>query len=164
MHAQRKSSQVVMNPGPIMFLNAGAKVGRKANKPLRRFVVKILIPSIALVLAFGYGCASKKPGNSIPTNQEVTDLRPLPQPPTEMAYTAAPAPEPLVTQTPTAATPAGPVYAAPYGATYTVKKGDTLFRIAKDHYGDGKQWQRSASANPGVTPNALRVGQKLVVP
>ena len=34
--------------------------------------------------------------------------------------------------------------------SYTVKKGDTLYRIAKDHYGDGKQWTKIASANPGV--------------
>ena len=49
-------------------------------------------------------------------------------------------------------------------ANYTVKKGDTLYRIAKDRYGDGKQWQKIASANPGVTASTLRVGQTLVIP
>jgi 5'-nucleotidase/UDP-sugar diphosphatase len=49
-------------------------------------------------------------------------------------------------------------------ANYTVKKGDTLYRIAKDRYGDGKQWQKIASANPGVSASTLRVGQTLVIP
>lgn len=50
------------------------------------------------------------------------------------------------------------------GANYTVKKGDTLFHIAKEHYGDGKQWKRIAAANPGVTATSLKVGQILVMP
>jgi len=44
-----------------------------------------------------------------------------------------------------------------------VKHGDTLFSIAKTHYGDGKKWQQIASANPGVTPASLKVEQKLVM-
>ena len=47
---------------------------------------------------------------------------------------------------------------------YTVKHGDTLFRIAKMYYGEGKKWQQIAAANPGVTPASLKVGQKLVMP
>ena len=50
------------------------------------------------------------------------------------------------------------------GSRYTVKPGDTLYHIAKVHYGDGKQWQQIASANPGVTPTSLRIGQVLVMP
>jgi 5'-nucleotidase len=49
-------------------------------------------------------------------------------------------------------------------ATYTVRKGDTLFKIAKDHYGDGKQWSRIVAANPGLTPASLKAGQKLHLP
>ena len=55
-------------------------------------------------------------------------------------------------------------YASVDGGTYTVKKGDTLYRIAKEHYGSGKQWQKIAAANPGASPQTLRVGQKLVIP
>jgi 5'-nucleotidase len=47
---------------------------------------------------------------------------------------------------------------------YKVKKGDTLYRIAKTQYGDGKKWIQIASANPGVTPQSLKVGQMIVVP
>ena len=35
--------------------------------------------------------------------------------------------------------------------SYTVQKGDTLYKIAKTHYGDGKQWNRIVAANPGVS-------------
>ena len=69
------------------------------------------------------------------------------------------APAAAVTQTPTVA--AAPAAA---GSSYTVKKGDTLFHIAKEHYGDGKKWQQIAAANPGVTPTSLKVGQTLVMP
>ena len=50
------------------------------------------------------------------------------------------------------------------GSSYTVQPGDTLYHIAKVHYGNGNQWQRIASANPGVSPTALKVGQVLAVP
>ena len=74
--------------------------------------------------------------------------------PAVVAPVAAPA---AVTQTPT-------VTSAAAGSNYTVKKGDTLFRIAKEHYGDGKKWQQIAAANPGVSPSSLKVGQTLVMP
>lgn len=50
------------------------------------------------------------------------------------------------------------------GGTYTIRKGDTLYSIAKSKYGDGKQWQKIASANPGVNPNVLKVGQTITLP
>ena len=74
---------------------------------------------------------------------------------------AEPAVAPVVEATAPAAVPAS---ATASGSKYTVKKGDTLYHIAKDKYGDGKQWQRIASANPGVSPTSLKVGQVLVMP
>ena len=50
------------------------------------------------------------------------------------------------------------------GSNYTVKQGDTLYHIAKVHYGNGNQWQRIANANPGISPTSLKVGQVLVMP
>ncbi len=122
--------------------------------------MKILIPSIAVLMTVGYGCASKKPPETMQENAAVTDVRPGPQPVAEAGYAPAPAPEPLVTQTPS--TP-GPTAQAG-GSSYTVQKGDTLFRIAKQHYGDGKQWQRIAAANPGLSPQSLKAGQKVYIP
>lgn len=89
-------------------------------------------------------------------------------PPGADASSVPPASVPVVveTQATTHAPPASakgkPNHSA--GKTYLVKRGDTLFRIAKEHYGSGGQWRRIAQANPGLTPATLKAGQKLVMP
>jgi 5'-nucleotidase len=50
------------------------------------------------------------------------------------------------------------------GGKYVVKAGDTLYRIAVTHYGSGKEWHKIVAANPGVSPQHLRVGQTLILP
>ena len=73
--------------------------------------------------------------------------------PTGISGTASPAPVAASTSGATAA-----------GGAYTVKKGDTLYSIAKTHYGSGKDVNKIVAANPGVSPNSLKVGQKIVLP
>lgn len=92
------------------------------------------------------------------------------------AVTPTPEPSPMVTATPAPAAPVAPAPAAVQvsaalpaspaggGRQYKVQKGDTLFRIAKTHYGDGNRWQQIASANPGLTPTTLQAGATIVVP
>src|SRR5262249_52035977 len=111
------------------------------------------------------GTSTKRPAPAKPRlKPAVTDISPTPpptyiapsQPVTQVAPVVAAAPiEPV-------AAPAAPAAAA--GGTYTVQKGDTLYKIARERYGDGKQWQRIAAANPGLSPTTLKVGQKIVVP
>ncbi len=48
--------------------------------------------------------------------------------------------------------------------SYTIKKGDTLFSIAKSNYGTGRDWQKIAAANPGLSPSKLKVGQTIQIP
>ena len=49
--------------------------------------------------------------------------------------------------------------------SYTVKKGDTLWAIAKYYYGDGSKYTSIAKANPSiVNPNLIYPGQTLVIP
>lgn len=132
-----------------------------------------------------------KAADGVPLSATVTNINPAPAapvttttptdstyaPPLTGGYAASPAytnptygggaASPAYSQTPTTA---APVYAttggagAATGGSYTVKKGDTLFRIAHDRYGDGKQWPRIAAANPGLSPSTLKVGQRIVVP
>ncbi|MGN6505227.1 MAG: LysM peptidoglycan-binding domain-containing protein [Tepidisphaeraceae bacterium] len=61
--------------------------------------------------------------------------------------------------------PAAPAAAATTGSrSYTVKKGDTLFSIAKTQLGSGRDWQKIVAINPGLSPQKLRVGQQIVLP
>ena len=59
---------------------------------------------------------------------------------------------------------------APAGAaeeTYTVKKGDSLSKIAKRVYGDAQQWRRIYEANRAVigdNPDLIHPGQALKLP
>ena len=50
--------------------------------------------------------------------------------------------------------------------TYTVKKGDCLWNIAKSYYGSGQKWKTIYDANTGqiVNPNLIYPGQKLTIP
>jgi nucleoid-associated protein YgaU len=52
------------------------------------------------------------------------------------------------------------------GASYVVKKGDTLQSISKQFYSSNNQWRRIYEANRGVVkdPNKLQVGMKLQIP
>lgn len=51
--------------------------------------------------------------------------------------------------------------------TYTVKKGDSLSKIAAKYYGTGSRWPDIYNANRGVigsNPNLIKPGQVLVIP
>lgn len=70
---------------------------------------------------------------------------------------------------PLATTPAPVVRDAPpaqaSGQRYVVRKGDSLWTIARRHYGSGAQWQKIANANPHLqNPHRLTVGQELILP
>lgn len=54
----------------------------------------------------------------------------------------------------------------PYTQWYEVKAGDTLWKIAKEHYGDGNLYQDIFKANQDVLkdPDKIKVGQRLRIP
>ena len=47
---------------------------------------------------------------------------------------------------------------------YTVQKGDTLEKIARDKLGDPKLWVQLAKYNGISTPHLIKVGEKILVP
>lgn len=55
---------------------------------------------------------------------------------------------------------------APKTKTYTVKKGDTLWGIAKKYYGNGAKYTQIYNANKGKikNPNLIYVGQVFTIP
>lgn len=56
---------------------------------------------------------------------------------------------------------------ATQGETYTVVSGDSLSKIAKNHYGDASKWHQIYDANKsiiGSNPDHIEVGQVLTLP
>jgi nucleoid-associated protein YgaU len=62
--------------------------------------------------------------------------------------------------------PAAPAAENPYTQWYEVKPGDTLWKIAKQHYGDGSLYPEIFKANQDVLtdPDKIKVGQMLRIP
>ena len=54
---------------------------------------------------------------------------------------------------------------APAGTkTHIVAKSETLGDISKQYYGTTRNWKKIEAANPGVSSDNLKVGQKLIIP
>lgn len=50
------------------------------------------------------------------------------------------------------------------GSSYTVVKGDSLWKISVRAYGDGYQWVKIANANKLKNPNIIHAGNILTLP
>ncbi|KGD92043.1 5'-nucleotidase C-terminal domain-containing protein [Rhizobium sp. YS-1r] len=111
------------------------------------------------------------------TDGRITDLTPAGYtPPPKPAPAAPPAPSAAAPAAPapaapalsqTAAAPATPAPAAPQPAgptKYIVVKGDSLWKIAEAHYGNGEEWTKIAEANSLSNPNIIHVGAELELP
>lgn len=130
--------------------------------------MKRTISTLALVATIGlfsFGCDDNKA-----TKKSTTELPP--PAPIEQAPISAPAPAPA--PMPVAVEPApmpAPAHgaakgggAAKAGGSYVVQKGDTLYGISRKVYGSNARVKDIIAANPGIDPNAIKVGQKIVLP
>lgn len=52
----------------------------------------------------------------------------------------------------------------PRQVAHVVQRGEWLWTLAERYLGDGSQWREIAHANPGISPDHLTVGQKLIIP
>ncbi len=68
---------------------------------------------------------------------------------------------PRTTAAPRAFDDDAPAAAAPEGNVHVIESGDTLSRIAGRY---GVPLSRLMEANPGVNPNRLQIGQRIVIP
>jgi len=123
-------------------------------KCLPSFRNSALLAVVVLAAGIMVGCSDSKK-TTTGTNPAVTDITPIT--PVDQAPR-----QPVQPITPSY-TDSTPVNAS--GGTYVVQKGDTLYKIALDKYGDAKQWKKIAAANPEVPASGLiKPGQKLVIP
>ncbi len=86
---------------------------------------------------------------------------------TAPAPTATPAPAAPAASAPAATAPAAtttPAAAAATASKYVVEKGDSLWKIAAEKYGDGALWSRIAKANTLKHPNHIEIGEELELP
>ncbi len=101
------------------------------------------------------GAANQKPNANVePRSAEVADRAVATQRPTGKP-SAAPEPKPTVETT-----------REPVVRTYTVRRGDSLSKIAYKVYGDATQWRKIQDANAESLGDSVnvKVGQLLVVP
>ncbi|EMS99457.1 5'-nucleotidase, partial [Agrobacterium tumefaciens str. Cherry 2E-2-2] len=77
-----------------------------------------------------------------------------------------PAPAAPAATAPAATAPATttPAAAAAAASKYVVEKGDSLWKIAAEKYGDGALWSRIAKANTLKHPNHIEIGEELELP
>ncbi len=89
--------------------------------------------------------------------------------PEDRTKTAAAKPGEKAVATPAPAVVTPPAVAPahdPYAQYYVVKKGDSLSKIAEEHYGDKMLYPKIFDANRDVLsdPNKIKPGQKLRIP
>jgi 5'-nucleotidase len=135
--------------------------------------VKKIVACAAMGLML-VGCAANQKNKTAAAGMSMDISAPAPQyvpqtaqpviydAPPQAAAPAAPALAAAPSAAESGAEPAAPSTSA--GRRYTVKKGDTLWKIAETRYGNGNQWQRIASANPGLEPETLKIGQRIAIP
>ncbi len=77
----------------------------------------------------------------------------------------APRPALVIEQSRGALAPGEPLPEEPY-ITHVVQRGESLYQIAREHYGDGTQWPRIQRANTGRVGEdaSVRVGVTLRIP
>lgn len=131
-----------------------------------KHVLKLVLAGAAMVAV---GCSNnKKPA----VNASAMDIRsndPAPAPvvvqPVQPVQPVQ-AVQPVVSDAPPVAssTSVASVTPAMAGGTYTIQKGDTLFKIARAKYGDPSAVNKIKAANPGLDANHIKVGQKIKLP
>lgn len=92
--------------------------------------------------------------------------KPAPEPTTPSAHKAEPPPVPSDAPVPEPSAPAPQMPADHDARTYTVQPGDTLWKIAETHYGNGADYMKIFEANRDLLddPNKIFPGQELKIP
>jgi nucleoid-associated protein YgaU len=112
--------------------------------------------------------SDKKTPSPLPAWAQASTAKTPATPPQPATSAPAAAQKPAAPAAPAAkpATPATPAGENPYTQWYEVQKGDTLWKIAKHHYGDGSLYTEIFKANQDTLtdPDKIKPGQKLRIP
>jgi nucleoid-associated protein YgaU len=132
-------------------------------------VKQAILTSVILAAAVAAGCKNSKPTTMQTANNAALSPAPVafqaaPQPYTPPPVAAQPVVYDSAPAQPVAMVSSAPAASTVTGGTYTVKKGDTLYSIAKSRYGAGKEYTKITAANPGLSPQSLKVGQTITIP
>lgn len=141
--AQSRASQAVLG-------SVAVRTPVLAPQPLAAVTTRVITPRPALV-------ATVRAVASTPSPLAITMGKPIPA---ELAVFA----EPVAAPAPPARVAVVRPRTSPSQREVTVKNGDTLTAIAARTLGDGTEWRRFMVANPGLSPDRLRVGQVLKIP
>ncbi len=107
--------------------------------------------------------ASVKPAAAKPTPKSI----PTPLPSPKLVVKSSPALSPVPTTASPVMTPTSTATPTAAGSVYIVKSGDSLWKIAKDAYGDPYQWTKIYAANKkaiGQNPGLVYAGMQLTLP
>jgi nucleoid-associated protein YgaU len=125
----------------------------KSGLVLAVVIIIIIVGGILLWQAGVFSSKASEPGDtvSVPVS-------------TQNPVTFTP-PAPITTTTPSTL-PTLPETTSSYAGeeTYTVKKGDTLWKISKHFYGTGEKYKLIQEANKDKTLDPLKIGIVLVIP
>jgi len=127
-----------------------------------------MIATVALLAVAGLfvGCKQQEPVPQAPGPQTPVVKTPVDKTAGDEVLTTSPPPIIVTTPSPTPKPIGASPTPAPAGArTYVVKRGDTLFSIARTELGGDTRVKDILAANPGLDRNAvLKVGQEIQLP
>lgn len=149
--------------GPSLEDSVATYIGKNSPyKPYTDGRITDATPADYVAPPKGPAPAATAPAAATPAAPAPTAAAPATTTPAAPAPTAAAPATPAPTASAPAATPAAPAAAA--AAKYVVTKGDSLWKIAVEKYGDGALWTRIAEANALKRPNHIEIGEELEVP
>ena len=157
----RINSQVVEKPRVDQDLqgNRGYLVGEAPPAGERKMTRQVLETNVEMPTARELNPWKVKRGSAAAPQPETSMPAPTPSMPMESTQQEEMNVAPIEQAQPAEE-------AAPAATTYTVKRGDTLEKIAVKVYGDSNQWRRIYKANQTKlkSPSKIYPGQKLVIP
>ncbi|MBM4163926.1 MAG: LysM peptidoglycan-binding domain-containing protein [Lentisphaerae bacterium] len=165
-----KSMQIPDQPTAATETRPGAQITATRDEQAVREPAASAAPSVSrsAITAAREEAARLMSGTPPPKNPVAPVRTTEPVPPQPAAVPPPVPPKPVAVAVPEVPKPVAEpaVKRKPEFRTYVVQPGDTLFRIAERHYGDGSKWTTVRDSNKSriSSDGRVRVGQILLIP